>query len=308
MKTNNFSRLALSSFILLSTATIDSFAHTKEHNNNPVVKKKTIPGIAVTGDNNLFQHAIWDLGPVFKTAYFNWTFAHNPTGSEPLLLTANMPDDTVLANGLDPLASALGLGPDPALVDASMVNTPLHQVTVTTDPNGFGRGYGTGHRATLPTTLEAGTGAAATRALPNQPITKGEWYKAKGKVVLKCFADGTGKADISLSHLIPHGVYSLWTIHGVMINGKPNMAPYPFGGVPNVLVPDEDGIASASRKLGYCPLTEQELVFIDVAFHSDGNIYGAVPDAPFDSFSQPMGGVTHVHIEFPVHVAGPAPK
>lgn len=303
-------RLALSSviFITMASPSLSLADNGKQgKGGNPVIQQKMIEGVAVTGDNNLFQHAIWDLGPPFGSAFFNWTFAHNPSGPEPDLLTANMPDDTVLASGLDPIAHTLGLGPDPATVDPSMINTPLHQTPVTTDHNGFGRGYGTGVRAQLPTTLQAHTGATATRAVPNEPITKGRWYEAKGSLEVKCFADGTARAEIKLSHLIPNGVYTLWTIHGVSINNSPNMAPYPFGGVPNVVIPDEEGRASASRKLGYCPLTEQNLVFVDVAFHSDGNVYGAVPDAPFDQFPQAMGSVTHTHVEFPVHVAGPAP-
>ncbi len=305
-KTNTAKKVVLA--LIIAVPFVSPVVAQAGNKHDPVTARKTVEGVAVTGDNNLFQHAIWDLGPPFGAAFFNWTFAYNPSGAEPLKLTADMPGNTVLANGLDPLATALGLAPDSSLVDPSMYNVPLHKLSVTTDPNDFGRGYGTGVRKQLPTTLEAGTGAAATRGVPNAPITKAQWYKAKGKLELKCFGDGTGKADVKLSHLIPNGVYSLWTIHGVMIDGKPNMAPYPFGGVPNVLVPDENGKASVSRKLGYCPLTESNLVFVDIAFHSDGNVYGAVPDAPFDSFPQPMGSVTHVHVQFPIHVAGPAPK
>lgn len=279
-----------------------------DRRNGHVIAAKSIRGIAVTGDNNVFQKPIWDLGPPFGAAFFNWIFAYNPTGAEPRLLTADMPGDTVLANGLDPIARALGLGPDPAMVDPSMINTPLHQVPVTSDPDDFGRGRGTGVRSQLPTTLEAATGAAATRGVPNDPITKSRWFKAGGVLEIKCYANGTAKAELRLHNLIPHGVYTLWTIHRVVFNGSPNIAPYPFGGVPNVVIPDEQGSARTTRSLGYCPLTEQNLVFVDIAFHSDGNVYGAVPDAPFDDFPQAMGSVTHTHVEFPIHVAGPAPR
>ena len=270
----------------------------EQQNNAALIGFKHIKGIAVTGDNNLFQEPIWDMGPPFHTAYFNWTFAYNPNSTEPLLITKDMPGNTVLAGGVDPVALSLGLVPSD--VSASLINIPLHKTPVTVGLNG--RGIGTKNRRQLPSTLEVKTASIATRAVPNEPITIDKWYRAEGNLKISCYANGTARADISLRKLIPGGVYSLWSISGIEVNGKPNIAPYPFGGVPNVLIPDHDGHAEVSRILGYCPFADKNLVFVDVAFHSDGNVYGSVPDAPFDDFPQPMGAVTHTHVQFPINV------
>jgi len=280
--------------VAFASATLSS----EQQNNNAVNRYKNIKGIAVTGDNNLFQEPIWDMGPPFHTTFFNWTFAYNPNDTEPLLITKDMPGNTILAGGVDPVALSLGLLPND--VDSSLINVPLHKTPVTVGLNG--RGIGTKNRKQLPSTLEVGTASIATRANPNEPVTIDKWYRAEGDLKIVCHANGTAKADFSLRNLIPNGVYSLWSISGIEVDGKPNIAPYPFGGVPNILIPDHQGHAVVSRTLGYCPLTDKSLVFVDVAFHSDGNVYGSVPDAPFDDFSQPMGTVTHTHVQFPINV------
>jgi hypothetical protein len=268
---------------------------------NPVVVQEKLHGVAVTGDNNRFQHPIWDLGTPLGTGFFNWTFAYNPAGDTPNLVTEDLPGDTVLTGGLDPVAVALGLAP--TNVDPLLINKPLHQTPVTVGI--LGRGHGTGKRAQVPSALETPTGAEVTRSGPNAPITIDVWYKATGTMTVRCFADGTARADLKLSGLIGNGVYTLWTIYQVDRDGDgtdDNISPYPFGGVPNVFVPDNRGQAEVSRTLGYCPLTDTKLKFVDVAFHSDGNAYGGVPDQPFDTFPQPMGTVTHTQLQFPFSV------
>lgn len=263
--------------------------------NHPrLIRAKTIEGVAVLGDNNAAQKAMFnipDLGP----AYFNWVYAYNPNGSTPTLITPNSPKETILAGGIDPLAQAIGL--IPAHVDPSMINVPIYQTPVVVD--------GAGTRAQVPSAAQQ-PGSTTSRSLPNKPITLGKWMQAKGTMKVRCFSDETATVEIRLSNLIENGVYSLWTIYLADRNGDgqtDGVAPYALGGVPNVVVPDANNNAVVTRKLGFCPLTDPKLIFIDVAFHSDGSVYGGAPDQPFATFSQPMGSVTHTHVEFPMNVS-----
>jgi len=268
---------------------------------NILVAQKSIEGIAVTGDNNRFQEPIWYLSDVLGTAFFNWIFVYNPDGDKPFFMTRDMPEDSVLAGGVDPLAQALGLAPE--FVDPTMINVPVHQTPITVGQ--FGRGVGTGNRAQVPSALEYPGGAASTRSAPNKPVTIKSWFKAKGDASVKCYADNTAKVSIKLKNLIKNGVYTLWTIYQVDTDGDgadDGVAPYAFGGVPNVFTPNAEGRARVTREVGYCPLNEEKLLFIDVAWHSDGNVYGGVPDQPFDGFAQPMGTVTHTQLQFPFNV------
>ncbi len=257
-------------------------------------RKYKIDGVAVIGDNNLFQQPLWDLGEPFGTAFFNWVFAYNPGGLQPFNVTADMPGDTILAGGIDPVAQFLGLVPD--TVDQSMINVPLHQTPVIID--------NAGNRGRV-STAAGQHGLQVTRSLPNDPVTIDSWLRARGKMTVRCHGDGSATAKIKLRGLIENGVYTLWTIHKVDGDGDgaiDGIAPYPFGGVPNVLVPDEHGKAEVERQLGYCPADDKNLLFVDVAWHSDGNVYGGAPDLPFAAFSQPMGSVTHTHVQFPINV------
>ncbi len=253
-----------------------------------------IDGVAVIGDNNIFQQPLWDLGEPFGTAFFNWVWAHNSNGMEPTLITEDTPGNSVLAGGVDPVAQFLGLVP--TYVPQSMVNVPLHETPITIDS--------AGNRGQVPL-AEGQPGDAVTRSFSNEPITVDGWLKASGKLKVRCFENGSATVDIKLKGLIPNGVYTLWTIYKVdqdddgVIDG---IAPYPFGGVPNVIIPDKKGKARVSRTVGYCPLTDENLLFIDIAYHSDGNVYGGAPDLPFASFPQPMGSVTHTHVQFPFSV------
>lgn len=282
----------LSTSMVLASGDDDGDARDRGHQPR-VVKSKVIEGVAVLGDNNAAQKAMYnipDLGP----AYFNWVYAYNPNGSTPTIIPANAPKNTVLAGGIDPLAQAIGL--IPAHVDPSMINVPLHQTPVVVD--------GAGTRAQVPSAAEQ-PGSTTSRSLPSKPITLGKWMQAKGTMKIRCYADDTATVDIRLTNLIENGVYSLWTIYLADRDGDgqtDGVAPYALGGVPNVIVPDANNSATVSRKLGFCPLTDPKLIFIDIAFHSDGSVYGGAPDQPFASFSQPMGSVTHTHVEFPMNV------
>ena len=265
-------------------------------------QRATIKAVAVTGDNNRFQQPLYNLGPALGTGFFNWVFVYNPDGGDPLFMTEDMPGDSILVGGVDPVAQALGLAP--SFVDPALTNIPLHTAPVTVAD--LGRGIGTGNRAQVPVATEYPSGAAVTRSTPNEPVTIDSWFRAGGTMKVVCRPSGQTRFRITMNNLIPNGVYTLWTIYLVDADGDgvdDGVAPYPLGGVPNVVIPDADGRAEVVRQIGFCPMTEEKLLFVDIAWHSDGNVYGGVPDLPFDPVvPQAMGMVTHTHLQFPFNV------
>jgi hypothetical protein len=268
-----------------------------------VIRSESIPGVTVIGGNNRFQKPIWWLGDELKGAFFNFVWAYNPNGDTPLPITEDMPGDTILATGVDPRSQSVHLVPD--FVDPSLINVPLHQVPISVTQQGRG-GFGTGYREQLPTTLEHRGGDAATRAVPDGPITLDSWMAAKGRMKVKCFSDGTAKFEIEMSKLNKNGVYTIWTIYKSDFDNDgaiDGVSFYPLGGIPNVVAADEEGNARISRTLGYCPYEEEKLLFVDVAWNSDGNAYGAAANEAFDPvLSQPVGVFVHTQVMFPFQV------
>ena len=193
----------------------------------------------------------------------------------------------------------------PAVVNPAVVNVPLHSTPVNI---GWNNPNGNEVHEQVPSVIGR-PGNITSRALPNNPITLGQWLRARGTLKISCYADGTALAELRLSNLIRHGIYTQWTIYLADRNGDGQsdaVRPFAFGGIPNVLIPDEHGRAESVRKLGYCPLTDQKLLLIDIVYHSDASTHGGAPDQPFAAFTQPMGTVTHTQIEFPMNVT-PAP-
>ncbi len=72
------------------------------------------------------------------------------------------------------------------------------------------------------------------------------------------------------------------------------MAPDTFGGTPNIFVAGPTGAAEFERNLN-CPSTpgegEKVFLFVEVAYHSDGMVYGAIPSLPPQGVL--FGAVTH---------------
>lgn len=252
----------------------------------------TIRGVAVTGMNRLLGQPLWDSGTVFGPIGFNYLFAYDPLGSEPMELTPDTPPSTLLATGLDPFSLAV-FGLTPEDFDPELVNLPLRETPVIVARDGT--------RDFIPSILEV-PDFAPGRSLPDDAITLGEWLQAKGRAVIRCRGDGAAKLTLRLKGLIKHGIYTVW---GALIldtndDGFDEPVIVPLGGVPNALVADDRGRAVFRRVLDSCPLADSALKLIDVMYHSDGACYGAVPNQSFAGY--PSGVVTHTHVEFPVNV------
>lgn len=125
-----------------------------------------------------------------------------------------------------------------------------------------------------------------SNSIPNAALTLGEFRAISGSMHLSCFEDGTADVRIDLAGYTPNEILTVWAIWLTTPPGAPGPAsiPLPFGGTPNVVIPDATGAATFERELGYCPLDPapdgSQLTVIDIAAHWDGSAYGAIPDVP----------------------------
>ncbi len=259
----------------------------------------TITGVAVTGANRRLGEPVWDLGVPFGLCGFNFVFGFVPGGGNvPIDLDPSTPLDTLVATGFDTnLAVVPPFAPFP---DPTLLNIPFREVPIIVGPDGT--------RAPVPSVLDV-PGFAPSKSLPNAPITLGEWLEAEGKLDIECDDDGTAIVKVKLKNLIENGVYTLWGVFGLdlfPVDGmEDTIVPVALGGVPNVMIADEDGEARIKRTINFCPIDEPRLKTINIAWHSDGSDYGAVPELPL--LGLPGGVITHDQVNFAINVAGLAP-
>ena len=255
---------------------------------------RIIQGVAVTGANHRLGEPLWELGGVLGRASFAFVWGHNPGQTQPLPLTHLSDHNTVLATGLDPNFLAV-LGMTAEDIDPKFVNVPFRDVPVIVDPFD-------GRREQVPSVLEAPS-SAPSRSEPNTPITLGDWLKASGKATIKCHSNARATIRFRLRQLIENGVYTMWGLFGVDTDNdgmEDRIVPSALGGVPNVIVPGPGGKAKVARVLGFCPLNEPGLKFIDITYHSDINVNGATVDLFLPGFAG--FAVTNTHVAFPVNV------
>lgn len=268
----------------MATSAIAEHTHTSS--------KSLIKGHVATGANRFLDEPLWFMDGGLGSASFSFVFAHNPDGEEALPLTSSSPKDTVLATGLDEnFLAALGMSRTD--IESRYINRPYKDVQVTVNPF-------TGEKISVPIALQAEPGSIS-RSGPLHDITLADWLKGRGLMKIKCHREGTAKIKIYLSGLIPGGIYTAWGLFSRDINGDAIddiLAPVPFGGVPNAIIPNSKGRAVFTRILSYCPQNESNLQFIDITYHSDGNVYGGTVD--FIQAGYPAFAVTHTHIAFPI--------
>jgi hypothetical protein len=274
-----------------SSLLVSSLSAVPAHAQGGEVRSLEIKGVAVTGINRVLGEPIFDFGAPHGTVGFYTIGAYNPNGPEPLLLTPNSPPSTVLATAVD-LGFLDVFGVKPEEVDPSLLNVPLRDVLVISDFTGAKRPL-RDHRAS--TQMDPGRSISFAG-----PITLGQWLKAKGTGTITCPPKFLPKVDLAMEGLIPHGLYTAWG--GMLTDLGPR--PIALGGVPNSFVADEKGRATFSARLNYCPLAlrpgELPLSFIDILYHPDHTLYGAVGE--LINAGYPTGTVTQIHIEYPVSV------
>lgn len=312
MKMYQLSRSCLFHFfaIVASVALpLDAFAA------GPTVGTFRIQGVGSTGVNERCGEPLFSLPPPFPPDFhgaFVGEFDPTPGAVAAIPLTpTNCDDDILLATSTDPVfLGGAGL-PD---ADPRIKNIPLRDALVIATPDGV--------RTSIPP-----LGALPPNPIPpvksepNDPITLGTWLNARGRMTITCKEDGSARVRARFEELIPNGLYTMWGLWKTTPPGAPGptLVPIPLGGVPNALVPNQDGNATFRRKLALCPMDlapdGSQLMIATLAYHSDGNLYGGVPElavgevefrAPdgstFTSNLAP-GTVDHDQMEFPITVS-----
>lgn len=278
--------------LCLTSLTVASIAATPA-SAQPEGATKTLEmkGVAVTGLNRILGKPLFDFGPPHGTVGFYTIGAYNPDGPDALLLTPDSPPSTILATSIDPGFLAV-FGAKPSEVDPSRLNVPLRDIAVIADFKGDKRPL-RDHR-------EAGQMEASRSVSYAGPITLGDWMKASGTGTITCPPKHNPHVELSLSGLIPHGLYTAWS--GILTPLGPR--PVALGGAPNSFVADESGNAKFSARMNFCPMDlkpgELPLAFIDILFHGDQALYGAVGE--LINGGSPTGVVTFIQVEFPVSV------
>ncbi len=121
-------------------------------------------------------------------------------------------------------------------------------------------------------------------------ITLGNWLKAGGTGTYTVDGD-VAQIELVLNNLVPNGVYTAWCSVAilppeVMIT---DLACGADDGSENTFTANEQGNATFSVSTDALPpTTETSLSMVALAYHSDGNTYGAHPGD--------FGANSHVHI------------
>ncbi|NMR27146.1 hypothetical protein HH219_16675 [Pseudoalteromonas sp. NEC-BIFX-2020_015] len=252
-----------------------------------------VKGQAVTGFNRYLSEPLWNLGQPFDTAGFNFLFEHTPNTHEPAPLTYTTSWKTLVATGVDNnYLSTLSISIND--VNYEHINLPLREVFYS-----IGSEYG---RKPLESIFIADIDEIS-KAAYHSPITLELWLSAKGNAKYKCNANNQARISFQLNGLIPNGVYTAWGVFSQDNSGNgvaDGLAAIPLGGLPNVVVANNKGKATFKRSLNFCPSRNEQLLVVEFDYHSDGNVYGGIPDNPREGF--PSGIVTHSHLAFPFNV------
>ncbi len=260
-------------------------------------QRLTIDAASVTGWNRYLGQPRyrWDfLAPPLDIAGANTVAAYNPGAAEPLPLTPNSPQETVLATVADPFLEVVF---PPFKVDLTLpeaINVPLREVATLIRGDLV-------TRSALPFITRA-TVTAQSQAAPDKPnpITLGDWLKGSGRMTIKCRDNGTASLKVRVRDLIPRRAYTVWAMWH-LADGR--IIPQPFGGSPNAYITDEDGDAELERTLNFCPMVAatngidgNRLLSIITHLHSDHILYGAVPTPSGAGY--PPGTVAHMQLEW----------
>ena len=134
--------------------------------------------------------------------------------------------------------------------------------------------------------------------------TVGQWNAISGRITVKTRRDGTSVVLVTIRNGFANGVYTLWDV-GALNPMTPAEEGYgiPLGGIPNVLVTDNDGCAFKRVELPYSLVRKCEpgapscTSYVSAFYHWDGQVYGASPAATFAN--APTGMYAGNQIVFP---------
>ena len=260
---------------------------------NSFAQTNSFDAQVVTGLNRLFGEPlfIFDFAPApFDKTGFETTGVFNPDGDDPLPLTSSTPDDAILATLIDPFIDQLLPKSVAKTADPRLFNVPLRDIETYTSPALKRSGK-------LPF-QSAGPVIGASQADPGGPITKGDWFKASGRMEVSCGQE-ENSVSMRVTALIPNRIYSVWAIW--LDPETPRFIPVALGGVPNAFITDKFGDATFERELNFCPVEAAKegiegktMAFIDAHLHPDHALYGAAPAPILAGF--PPGSVIQPHL------------
>ncbi|MGR9014282.1 MAG: hypothetical protein ACU83U_11610 [Gammaproteobacteria bacterium] len=270
------------------------------------------PLLPSTGFNSDCNQPIFQLPPPLPAdMHFDFIGLYNPNSAQqgntrdalPLTTTdCRTGQQQYVATTTNPMFLAINGFSEP---DPRLKNLLTNQVPIINAPNGY---------RVFPESQQDNPTWTTISAAQTPALTLAGFRNVKGLLKLVCFNDGTAKVSITLNHYTPHEVLTVWALWLLTLPGAqhPVPMPLPFGGVPNVLIPDQHGQASFDRTLAFCPMDIQangdQLMFLDIASHLDGSVYGATPDTallstlfvtnsnPAQNFTGPLSsGITTVN-------------
>lgn len=109
-------------------------------------------------------------------------------------------------------------------------------------------------------------------------FTLSDWLAARGMGTYTVSGD-QATLDLMFSNLVPNGLYTLWCVETNMTSFV--MADDPCGaidGSENAFMADEVGNASFTMEIDAFPPSTAEMIYtVGVAYHSNGQTYGAEP-------------------------------
>lgn len=277
--------------------------------------KARIEGVVVTGANTYCGKMLWSFEEQgIEPLSFAQLGAYTPDSELPDELTPqSCAENPLLATRhAEVLSVDLALVPRP---DQRLENIPLRDVPKAAGALGDGLN---GRRVKIsPPVSSLQDPFPVYASNDGNDITLESWSAARGVFKYRCRKDGSARISATFSKLIPDGLYSLWGIWKTTIPNGPTVdLPGPLGGVPNVVVPDSRGHAKVVREVPFCPSMETPdgslLLWATLAYHSDGAIYGGVPDegARMVTFIEEDGTafesslglmMHHEHIAFPIN-------
>jgi len=121
-----------------------------------------------------------------------------------------------------------------------------------------------------------------------------DWLGANGSGTYSC-VDGVGTIDVTFDGLVPNGVYTMWHFFMAAPPTDPFIGTYdlPFGkrdGNDSVFTADAEGHVRFQKTTAPCLQLsgEQLMAGLAIAWHSDGETYGAEPGD--------FGKVSHVQL------------
>ncbi len=252
-------------------------------------------GVNVTGVNRLFGEPLDDNGPIVGTFGFTTIAEYNPVGEDSIPLTPDTPETAILSLVFDEeFAQFFGL--PPILTSRALKNTPLRQKPVAVETTGL-------QKQTIPGILEAGQLERSQRE-PANPVTLEDWFRAKGFISVVCPEDGPTFLQLSASGLLPNRLYELveWVSEPQF-----KFSPIPVGGVPSLIMADNNGRATFRTVLNYCPSEadtpgENPTIYA-LGWHSDHQTNGgtvAAPRNPDPEEFRVAGQVIHAVLTFSV--------